>query len=182
MFYMTLATLVLGALLLVKGMGILAQGGKYLAFKKKMLYNRTAAVALWAVAVAWTLWEVTKLGPADFGNFKNLLFGVFLALGIASVWMLRDYLIVRAASVIALYFSWWGLKAAYLQPQWTRLIFVTAVYAVIVAALYFAVAPWRARDIIEALNKKPRLRKAVGGAYVALGVLLLVVGATYRWV
>ncbi len=182
MFYMTLATILIGLLILVKGVGILAKGGKYLAMKKKMLYNRPLGVVVWTAAVAWTLWEVTKLGPADFGNFKTLLFGIFLALGVSSIWMLKDYLIVRAGSVLMLLISWWCLKAAYLQPQWTRLIFVTTVYAMIVAALYFAVAPWRARDILEALGKNAKLRKTVGRAYVILGGLLIVVGITYRWV
>jgi len=182
MFNLTLATAGLGVLILLKGFGVLARKGKYLEAKKKLLYNRTAGVLLWSLAVAWTLWEVTKLGPADFGNFKNVLFAIFLALGISSVWMLKDYLMVRAACVVWLFISWWLLKAAYFEPVWTKVFFVTSVYVTIVGALYFAVAPWRARDIMDAMIKKPKLRRTMGWVYVAWGMGLLAAAVSYRFV
>lgn len=170
----------LALLLIIKGAGVLAQKGKLLEWKKKMLYDRPTAIALWSVAVAWTLWEVTKLGPADFGSFKELLFGIFLALGVSSVWMLKDYLLVRAACVLWLFISWWMLKAVYLQPVAGKELFVGTVYVGIVAALYFAVAPWRARDLLELMTKKPRLRVAAGWAYVGWGLVLVAVALVGR--
>ena len=181
MYYLTLATVILGLLVSVKGALALWGGKKFTSWSRDMLYNRPAALVVWTLAVAWTLWEVLKLGPADFGSFKVPLFLVFLGVGISSVWMLRDYLIVRGACVLALYASWWMLKAAYLRPEGTRLIFVTVVYLMIVGALYLAVAPWRARDIVDALEKRTKLRKWVGYGYVALGFLLLGVAVSYRF-
>lgn len=169
-------------LVLLKGAGVLVKKGKLLEWKKKMLYNRPLGVALWTAAVVWTLWEVTKLGPADFGNFKNLLFVIFLGLGVSSIWMLKDYLLVRAGCVVWLFVSWWLLKTAYLQPEWTKVFFVASVYVTIVGALYFVVAPWRARDILETLKKKPQLRRTVGWAYVAWGLVLVGAAVSYRFV
>lgn len=176
---LTLATGLLAALLIGKGVSVLVGGVKALEWKRKMLYHRGAGIALWAVAVAWTLWEVTKLGPSDFGNFKGPLFVIFAGLGVASVWMLKDYLVVRAGAVIWLYTSWWLLKAAYLQEPWTRLIFVTVVYATIVGCLWLAVAPWRVRDVMDWMIKHKKARTMAAWGYVVVGGVLLVVALTY---
>ena len=182
MFELTLATAVVAGFVLLKGILVLACGEKFCAWGKTVLYGRAIGIVVWSLAVIWTLWEVTKLGPADFGSFKVALFFVFLGLGISSVWMLKDYLFVRGAAVLALFVSWWLLKAAYLRPEWTRLIYVAVVYVIVVAALYFAVAPWRMCDIVVSLEKNKLAQKIVGGWYVALGLVLVGVAASYRFV
>jgi hypothetical protein len=182
MLALTIATVLFALILLIKGSAVVIGKEKFLDFAQKFLYNRAAAIIVWTIAVAWTLWETSKLGPSDFGSFKVLLFVIFAALGILSVWLLRDYLVVRAIAVIHLYLCWWFLKAAFLQPEWTRLFLVVPVYLTIVAALWLAAAPWRARDFLEWTRRKPAHRKLAGWAQIIYGVLLLVVAATYRFV
>ena len=182
MLSLTLATIAVAFLFVLKGAAVLWGGKGVLDWVEKFIYNRAIGILLWAVAVGWTLWEVSKLGPSDFGNFKTTLFVVFTALGVLSVWFIPDYLMVRAWCVLNLYGSWWNLKAAFLQPEWTRLVFVATVYLMIVASLYFTVAPWRIRDILEELKHRPRATVAVGFAYLFWGLLLIVIAATYRFV
>jgi hypothetical protein len=181
MLGLTIATVIFAAILIVKGT-VVAWGGKgFLSFAQKFLYNRTAGIVLWGIAVAWTLVETMKLGPADFGSFKYLLFALFAFLGVASVWMLKDYLVVRGVALLHLYICWWFLKAAFLQPEWTRLFLVVPVYLTIVAALWLTVAPWRVRDLIKWMGENPKGQKMVGLAHLVYGVLLLVVAGTYRF-
>ena len=179
---LTWATMGMALLFVAKGVSMLMGGAGLIKWQKEMLYNRAAGIVLWTVAVAWTLWEVTKLGPSDFGNFKTILFVIFAGLGVASVWMLKDYLIVRALAVLVLYASWWGLKAAYLELPWTRVIFVGTIYVMIGVALWLTVAPWRVRDLLEAVEKEPKWRMLGSWAYVAWGVVLGVVAVTYRMI
>ncbi len=179
--HLTIATLVLAVIFLLKGAFLL--WGSEASHKRAMalLYNRGASITLWAVAVAWVLWETLKLGPADFGDLKWPLFTLFAALGISSIWMLKDYLIVRAGCVLWLLLAWRFLKAAFLRPEGSRLLMVGVVYLLIVAALYLAVAPWRARDILEALAPGKKLRGVVGKIVFGVGALLMLAAATYRW-
>lgn len=182
MIVLTIVTLLLALVLLGKGIFSLMKGPLLKEPTLELLYDRKLAIGLWSAAIIWTLIEVLKLGPADFGSYKVLLFVLFGGMGIGAVWMLRDYLIVRAVSVLWLYLAWWLLQAAYMQPQWTRLFVVFLVYVGIVKALWLAVAPWRARQFVNWLYKKPIHYKSLSWVYIAYGLLLAVVGATYSLV
>jgi len=182
MTLLTVVTVVFGAVLLTKGFLILFGGASLGEKTKALLYNRPAGATLWLIAVAWTLWEVVKLGPADFGSFKVPLFVIFSALGLASLWMLKDYLIVRAFCVLTLYVAWWVLKTAYMQEAWTRLFVVTAVYVAIIKALYLIVAPWRARGGLAWVYEKKERWQSFSYFYLGYGALLMIVAATYHLV
>jgi|GEM_PF-2463149 hypothetical protein len=181
MFGLTIATVIFASILIIKGSAIVMGGRAFTDFALKFLYQRQMAIALWAVAVCWTLWETVKLGPSDFGSFKPLLFLIFAGLGISSVWMLRDYLIVRAVAVLNLYISWYFLKAAFLQPEWTRVFFVVPVYLFIIISLWFSVAPWRVRDLLMWIRNDKQHGALLGWGQLGYGVWLLVVAATYRF-
>ena len=181
MLPLTIATVIFAFILIVKGGGLAFGEKRFIRWGIEILYYRKTSLVLWTIAIGWTLWETMKLGPSDFGGFKLPLFIVFAGLGVASVWMLRDYLIVRAAAVINLYVCWYFLKAAFLQPEWTRLFLVAPVYLAIIASLWLAVAPWRVRDLLLWMQEKPLRWRILGWTKLVYGTLLLVVAATYRF-
>lgn len=182
MFWLTLATVIFAFILIFKGSLIVSGGEKFLRGALQFLYYRPAAIVLWLLGVVWTLVEVTKLGPADFGSFKGILFVLFAGLGVASLWMLRDYLVVRAVALLSLFICWWFLKTTFLQPPLTRLLLVLPIYLTIIAALALTVAPWRMRDFFQWLLNSKKAAAIVGWGQIAYGALLLIVAATYRWV
>jgi hypothetical protein len=168
--------MIVGALFVGKGLYMVITGREQIEKNRAILYNRPLAIVLWVAAVAWVLWETMKLGPADFGDFKGILFILFAGLGLSSIWMLKDYLVVRAMGLLALMAVWWVLKATFLEPTWTRLLLVIPSYAAIIAAMWFTVAPWRAKDLFDWLVGSPRRAVWIGWAVIAYGAALLLSG------
>jgi len=63
------------------------------------------------------------------------------------------------------------------QPQ--RLLLVSFVYLAIVVALWLGAQPYRMRDFIEWLYRRPSHSKMLGGALLAYGVVLCATAFTY---
>ncbi len=161
-----------GVLFMLKGAYLALAGVARIQKNREILYNRPWAIAIWTIAVAWVLVETLKLGPSDFGDFKVLMFIIFAGLGISSIWMLRDYLVVRAAAILTLMIVWWVLKATFLQPTPARLLLVVPCYVAILGAFWLTVVPWRARDIFDWMANSPRRGPIIGSAIAVYGLIL----------
>jgi len=89
-----LATFLAGSLLLLLGIALYQN----IPFLRKGLQqlprSPLATLVLFGLATAWVLWNITNLGEADFGNWKNLLFALFLLLAVASYLTVPDFLAV----------------------------------------------------------------------------------------
>lgn len=173
------ATLISGILLLFVG-GLLAwYPSRVKTFLTGFPRNKTCTFVLLLVATSIVLYEVTQLREADFGNYKHILFGFFLALAIGAWFRVPDFLGVRALSVIGLLFAGVLLRSAFLEPPQTRLFLTAFSYAIIIGSLYLAAVPYRLRDLISALNHRPGLRRTLGCGLGGYGFLLCLIPLSY---
>ncbi len=172
---------------LLSGLILLLLGGIF-AWKPVMaeLYakafprSKTAALLVFGGASAWFLLiYVANLGPADFGEYRNLLFAGFAVIAILSFFQVPDFLAVRGLAALLLLYAAEALGSAYGMPQATRLFLVGVIYLSILVALYLAAVPYRLRDFFGWLFDSPLRARLCGGIMGAYGLLLLLVALTY---
>lgn len=141
--------------------------------------SQVAAFLLLGTAASWFLYIIMHLGPADFGQYRHLLFFLFLATTVGSFFYVPDFLAVRGLAALALLVSGVLLDAAYMQAPQTRLFLVSFVYLVIVLSLYLGASPYRLRDFFDWLYQKEQRLRVIGGALAAYGALLVGVALNY---
>src|SRR5438045_8213769 len=57
---------------------------------------------LMLLGTAWFLWNLSQESISDFASYKNVLFGAFAGIGIASCIFVQDFLAVRGLAVVLL--------------------------------------------------------------------------------
>jgi hypothetical protein len=130
-------------------------------------------------AAAWFLYKVMHLGPADFGQYKKLLFILFLVVAVGSFYFVPDFLAVRGLAALTLLTAGTLLDAAYMQLPQTRLFLVTFVYLCIVVALILGASPYKLRDFFDWLYKSESRPKVFGGLFAIYGLLLIGIAFSY---
>jgi hypothetical protein len=171
---------------LFTGIALIAFGAHYLwhgmnTAKSTQAFPRSQAAAflLFGTAAAWFLYNVLQLGPADFGQYKNILFVIFLVTAVGSFYYVPDFLAVRGLAGLILLTAGVLLDAAYMQLPQTRLFLVTFVYVAIVVALILGANPYKLRDFFSWLYQAESRPKLFGGAFATYGLLLIGVAFTY---
>ncbi|GAB1489565.1 hypothetical protein MASR2M8_20180 [Opitutaceae bacterium] len=177
---LTVATLIPGLLLLALG-GLLLIGGTVISSSIKALPRSTAAaVLLFGAGAIWFLYNIWHLSEADFGQYRGPLFIFFALVAGASFFLVPDFLAVRGLAVLILLGAMPLLDAAYMEFQYPqRLFMVTAVFVAVSLAIYLGASPFRLRDFIEWLYRRPARPRMLGGALAAYGLLLCGVAFTY---
>lgn len=173
------ATFLTGLFLIGFGSHFLWHGSSSVINVQAFPRSKTAAYILLGSATAWFLYKVTQLGPADFGQYKNILFVVFLLTAIGSFIYVPDFLAVRGLAALILLVSGVLLDAAYMELPKTRLFLVSFVYAAIVTAIILGASPFKLRDFLSWLYLKEIRPRIFGGIFVFYGILLLGVTFTY---
>ncbi|MGZ0707683.1 hypothetical protein ACWPKO_05030 [Coraliomargarita sp. W4R53] len=173
------ATLLTSILLIALGAHFLWHGMRSAKSVKAFPRSRVAAYILLGSAAVWFLYKITQLGPADFGQYKNLLFGIFLVVALGSFIYVPDFLAVRGLAALMLLTAGALLDAAYMELATARLFLVTFVYLAIVVALILGANPYKLRDFFEWLYRKEARPRIFGGLFAAYGLLLLGVALTY---
>lgn len=173
------ATLYTGILLLALGGHYLWHGMKTAKSTQAFPRSQAAAYLLLGTAAAWFLYKVLHLGPADFGQYKNILFLLFLVTAVGSFYYVPDFLAVRGLAALILMTAGVLLDAAYMQLPQARLFLVTFVYVAIVVSLILGANPYKLRDFFGWLYKADARPRIMGGAFAAYGLLLIGVAFTY---
>jgi len=177
---LTLATLIPGLILLVLGTLLAVGNSAITAMFKAFPRSKAATVVFFGGGAAWFLFRVWNLSPADFGEYRNLLFIGFAAVAVLSFKLVPDFLAVRGLCVLVLLGASTLLEAAYgeyAHPQ--RLFMVSLVYLFIAAAIYLGGAPYRMRDFLDWLYRAPARARALGAALAVYGILLAGVSFSY---
>lgn len=173
------ATLFSGLFLICIGGHYMWHGVKTARYTQAFPRSQTAAFVLFGAASAWFLYKVLNLGPADFGQYRNLLFILFLVTAVGSFYYVPDFLAVRGLAGLALLTANLLLDAAYMQEPQARLFLVSFVYFVIVLALILGATPYKLRDFLDWFYKTDLRPRVIGGAVAAYGLLLTSVAFTY---
>lgn len=175
-----IATWLVAFVLLALGLPLAWNGKPVEQWYRGALRDKFLALILFGAGSAWFLYKVLQLGPADFGNFRQLIFGIGLAVAIASWFYLPDFLAVRGAAILQLMAASEVLTAAfghYEIPQ--RLLMVSIVYVGIVIALYLGTVPYRLRDFFGWLFAQSLRPRVLGGIMAAYGLALVLVSFSY---
>jgi hypothetical protein len=181
---MTLFTVTLSAaaLLLAVGAVLLWSGPLVERTAKAFPRSQLAAIVFFGAAALWFLDLLSKLGPADFGEYRQLLVIVFAAVGLGAFFVAKDFLAIRGVAILLLLAARITLDAslAYTPPPESRVWLNAFVYVVIVLSIYLGTAPYQARDIIAWLFVKPGRARALGAVCASYGLALAALASTYH--
>ncbi len=139
--------------------------------------NLTVGYFLMALATLWFLYLV-KIEPiADFARFKPHMMVVFAAIGIGTCVYVKDFLAVRGLAVVLMLLAKLMVDTGrpHLGESPWVLVIQTWAYALALAGMWFTVAPWRLRDILNwatATEQRVKVGSTLRLAF-ALGVLVL---------
>jgi hypothetical protein len=179
---LTTATVLPGLLLIALGALFLTGNSAVVSMFKSLPRSRVAAVVFFGGGAIWFLYVLAGLPEADLILAKSprpLMVG-FGALALLAFYYLPDFLAVRGLAIVTLLGAWPLLMAAYGEydlPQ--RLFMVTIVYLAVALALYVGAVPYRLRDFFHWLFSRPQRAKALGGALLGYGLLLVATAFTY---
>lgn len=177
---LTLATLLPGLLLIALGLPLALGDSYYAAMLKAFPRSTTATYLLFGTGAAWFLYGIWHLSPADFGEYRKILFVAFAAITVLAFKCVPDFLSVRGGCVLVLMAAMPLLDAAYMEyekPQ--RLLLVGLVYCLLALAIWLGAQPWRMRDFLAWLFARPGRSRTIGGAVAAYGFLLALVAFSY---
>lgn len=174
-----LSTILTGLLLVAFGGHFVWHGQRTEKSAKAFPRSKAAAYLLMGVASAWFLYHVTQLGPADFGQYKKLIFAVALFIAVSSFYFVPDFLAVRGLAALILLIAGFLLDIGYMHYETAALILKVFVYIMIVIALVLGASPYKLRDFFEWLYKAPQRPRAFGGIFALYGLLLVAVSFTY---
>jgi hypothetical protein len=183
---LTLATLILGILLLALGAVLLVSNSAIVTGLKRLPRSQSAAYLFFGAGAAWFLYRIWHLSAADFGDFRIQLFVFFALVGILAFRYVPDFLAVRGMAILVLLGSVNLLGAGYMEWTYGELwdggriyLYKVAVIAAVALAIYLGAAPYRLRDFFDWLFRQPRRPRVLGGALAAYGVALCVTALTY---
>jgi hypothetical protein len=177
---LALATLLPGLLLLALGAPLLFFAGSAGSAFKAFPRSPTATWICFGAGSLWFLYLIWNLSPADFGDYRQLLFVFFAILAGLAFKCVPDFLAVRGACVLVLLGAMPLLDAAYMhydRPQ--RLCLVSIVYLGISVALWLGAQPYRLRDFFDWLFAQPGRSRGLGGLLAAYGLLLCGIALSY---
>lgn len=175
-----LATLLPGLLLLVLGVPLLLGHSGFAAALKIFPRSTSAAYVFFGAGAAWFLYAIWHLSPADFGDYRTLLFFAFAAIAVLAFKCVPDFLAVRGVCVLVLMGAMPLLDAGFMIfDPWTIYFYKVLVYAGIALAIWLGAQPWRLRDFLGWLFARPGRPRGVGGALTGYGLLLALAAFTY---
>lgn len=176
---LTIATLIPGLLLIAAGAPLALNHHGYAALLRAFPRSTNAAYVLFGAGAAWFLNAIWHLSPADFGDYRGLLFAGFAAVAVLSFTCVPDFLAVRGLCVLVLMGAMPLLEAAYMEEPPQRKLMVAAVYVAISLAIWLGAQPYRLRDFLGWLFARPGRARALGLSLAAYGLLLCGVAFTY---
>lgn len=143
------------------------------SFLQSLPRSKWMSYILFGSAFAWFMFEISLLGPADFGPYRPLLFAIFGSAGILSFYFIPDFLSIRGLAGLGLLSAQPLLTAAYCQPYTSRLWLVTGVYIMIILSMILGTYPYLYRNAIHQLYKQPFLLKITGSILFGYGIILI---------
>ena len=171
-------SLALGAIMLLTAIVGLAKPEGAMDWVRKFPRNETAGWTLMLMGMAWFLWVLSGETLADFEKFR-LHFKIFIvATGVGACFFLKDFLAVRGLAVVLLMLAKLIVDTARWHPSDWRLVLVVLAYVLVVKAMWFTVAPWRMRDVLDWATASEQRFKTVCGVRLVFAVLFLALGLT----
>jgi hypothetical protein len=148
---LSLLSILLGVGMSVPQVYALTQPAKFTATARKLPRNVPVGVALMLLGTAWFLWIVNQEPIADFSAYKPIMMIAFAVVGVLTCIFIQDFLAVRGLAVVLMLLG--KLMVDTGRPHLDASPFVLVIqswaYVFIIAGMWFTIAPWRLRDLIE---------------------------------
>ncbi len=183
---LTLATLITGFLLLALGVAFLVPSPAVVSSLKRFPRSRSLAYLFFGLGAVWFLYRVWYLSEADFGQFRKQLFVFFALVAVGAFIWVPDFLAVRGVCVLVLLGATNLLEPGYMDWTYGELtdggriyLYKIAVFVAAGVAVYLGASPFRARDFLNWLYRKPGRARLVGGLIATYGLVVTIVGFTY---
>ncbi len=180
------ATLVTGLILIVLGVAFLTPSSAVRSWLQAFPRSRTMAYILFGAGAIWFLYRIAHLSAADFGDYRRPLFVFFALVAIAAFKFVPDFLAVRGACILVLLGGSHLLDPGYMVWEYGELtdlgriyLYKVAVFVALALAIYLGASPFRVRDFLEWLYRKPGRARLVGGFIAGYGIAVAVVSTTY---
>jgi hypothetical protein len=177
---LSILSLLLGAAVAAPQVYGLAKPAAFATTMRKFPRHVPLGIVMMLLGTAWFVWNVNIEPIADFARFKPHMMILFTAIGIGTCIFVQDYLAARGFAVLLLLIA--KLMVDTGRPHlgetpWVLLIQSWA-YVLVVAGIWFTLAPWRLRDLI-AWNTASERRIRVGcSVRLAFALLVMVLGLT----
>lgn len=150
----------------------------FAAAAKKFPRNLPLGWLLMLAATGWFIANVNGEADADFAAMKTKMMVLFAATGVATCVFVQDFLAARALAVLLLLLARLMVETArWAETDW-RWVVTGWAYVLVLGGIWFTVAPWRLRDVIEwgtATDLRVRLGCAVR---LAFGLFVAGLGLT----
>ena len=148
---LSLLSILLGVGMSVPQVYALAKPAEFTAAARKLPRNVPVGVALMLLGTAWFLWIVNAEPIADFTAYKPVMMIAFGAVGLLTCVFIQDFLAARGLAVVLMLLGKLMLDTG--RPHLGTTPFVLVIqawaYVLIIAGMWFTIAPWRLRDLIE---------------------------------
>jgi hypothetical protein len=177
---LSLLSILLGVGMSVPQVYALTKPAQFTAAARRLPRNVPVGVALMLLGTAWFLWIVNQEPVADFSAYKPVMLIAFAAVGVLTCIFIQDFLASRGLAVLLLLLGKLMLDTG--RPHLDQSSFVLVIqawaYVLIVAGMWFTIAPWRLRDLIEfATATENRIR--IGSMLrLAFALFIIVLGLT----
>ena len=168
----------LGAALAIPQVWALMKPVEAGAALRKFPRSEGGGYLLMAIGAGWFLYRLNQEAIAEFATYKTYMLLGFGGVAVAACFFVTDYLAVRGMSITMLMLCAFVLsKTRFVETPW-RLVLVVAAYIWIIAAMWWMIAPWRLRDLIQWATATPERLRKVAAARLAFALLVIVLGVT----
>ena len=153
---------------------------QFAAVARKFPRSLPCGVVLMLLGTLWFEWNVKQEPIADFAVYKPYLMAGFALVGIGACIFVQDFLALRGLAVVFLLLAklmvdtgrpWLG------ETSWVLVIQAWA-YVLVVAGIWFTVAPWRLRDLLQWATATEQRVRVGSFARLAFALLVVVLGLT----
>lgn len=177
---LSLLSILLGIGMSVPQVYALAKPAQFTATARRLPRNVPVGIALMLLGTAWFLWIVNAEPIADFSAYKPMMMIAFAAIGLLTCVFIQDFLAVRGLAVLLLLLGKLMLDTG--RPHLGQSPFVLLIqawaYVLIIAGMWFTIAPWRFRDLIEFATATANRIRFGSMARLAFAIFIVVLGLT----
>ena len=167
------AVLLVGVLLVVAHAIALWKPGQTQQWLQRFPRSRMAGAILLTIAMVWAWILIKTIDLGEFSNWRNRIL-IFIPIAALLTWRYVDeFLAARALGMVALLAAEPLLEAAWMRPEWSRLLLVVLAYGWIVASLFWIGMPYTLRDQIAWVTKSEGRWKSAAFAGIGYGLLLI---------
>jgi hypothetical protein len=177
---LSILSILLGAGMSVPQIYALTRPAQFAAAARKFPRNLPAGIVLMLLATAGFVWNVSIEPIADFSAFKPYMMMGFVVVGVLSCVFVQDFLAVRGLAVVMLLLAKLMVDTGrpHLgQSPWVLVIQAWA-YVLVVAGIWFTVAPWKLRDVLNWATANNSRIIAGSSIRLAFAVFVMLLGLT----